>query len=232
MSHLAHDYDKMNDTLLASYAARFDNRAISLITTRNNQRLFRTAWSVLRNHADAEDVVQEAYLKAFRAIDGFSGTSSLSTWLTRIVLNAAIDRKRSIDGRKAALDSQDVALLEHYRINYSSLNDTSNLPSSKLARAELSRYLKAAVGRLPEQYRTAFVLRDIEEMSIAEAAEVMSVPAATIKSRLFRARRLLRKDIEAEFGDVFDDTITFAGADCQAMTARVVEQLNNARKGK
>ena len=231
MNNLAHDYDKMSDLALAARAASLDRRAIALITTRNNQRLFRTAWSVVRNHSDAEEVVQEAYLKAFRSMAGYSGTSSLSTWLTRIVLNTAIDRKRAIEGRRTALDNQDVALLEHYRMTYSSLNDSLSSPSSTLARAELSRYLKAAVSRLPDQYRTVFILRDVEDMSISETADAMDIPSATVKSRLFRARRLLRKDIEAEFGNVFDDTITFAGADCEAMTARIVSELCPAKNG-
>lgn len=225
MNNIVHDYEKMSDTQLAECAALRDNIAVTLITKRNNQRLFRAAWSILRNHSDAEDVVQEAYLKAFNALEKFEGKSSLSTWLTRIVLNAAIDRKRSLNRRRALLENQDVVLMDTYRSNYTSNSDTSDLPNSKLARSELSKFLKAAVRRLPDQYRTVFILRDIEEMSIAETSDAMTIPPATIKTRLFRARRLLRKEIEAEFGDVFDDTITFAGADCEAMTTRIVESI-------
>ncbi|MEP2989790.1 MAG: RNA polymerase sigma factor [Parasphingorhabdus sp.] len=231
MNNLAQDYEKMSDLAVARCAARLNHRAIALITTRNNQRLFRTAWSVLRNHADAEDVVQEAYLKAFRSIENYSGTAALSTWLTRIVLNAAIDRKRSIESRRVALENQDVAYLEHYRMTYSSFDNSANSPNSELARSELSKYLKAAVSRLPDQYRTVFILRDIEGMSISETADAMEIPPATVKSRLFRARRLLRKDIESEFGNVFDGTITFAGADCKAMTTRIVSELCPTKNG-
>ena len=225
MKNTAINYESLSDQELAGYAHACDRSAIRLITTRNNQRLFRTAWSVLRNHADAEDVVQETYLKAFSAIDGFAGHSTLSTWLTRITMNTAIDRQRSIARRKAALDKQDVALMEHYRSNYASLGGKRNQPNSQLVRAELSKFLKLAIGRLPDQFRTVFILRDVEAMSVEETAEVLEIKPATVRSRLYRARRLLRQDLETEYADLFDDTIMFAGADCEAMTNRVINAL-------
>ena len=232
MSKPAIDYDRLDDIRLAARAAAGDSRAVALITTRNNQRLFRTAWSVLRNHSEAEDVVQEAYAKAFQSIEKFEGKSSISTWLTRIVLNASIDRNRSISRHRIALESQDVALLETYRANFTSGGISRDLPSAALERSEISKFLKAAIGRLSAEYRTVFVLRDIENMSIAETADVLGLSAPAVKSRLFRARRFLRKDIEASFGDVFEEAIPFAGVDCAAMTARVVEQVCNREKEK
>lgn len=231
MKTTAREYESLSDQQLARYAYAGNSSAIRLITTRNNQRLFRTAWSVLRNHADAEDVVQEAYLKAFAAMDGFAGQSALSTWLTRITMNMAIDRKRSIARRKAALDKQDVALMEHYRSNYASLGGVRNQPNGKLVRAELSKFLKLAIGRLPDQFRTVFVLRDMEAMSVDETAVVLAIKPATVRSRLFRARRLLRQDLEAEYSDLFDDAIMFAGADCEAMTNRIINALSPNQNG-
>ncbi|WP_164115358.1 RNA polymerase sigma factor [Sphingorhabdus sp. Alg239-R122] len=225
MNNIAHDYEQMNDRQLVEAAVQKDSTAIALITRRNNQRLFRAAWSILRNHADAEEVVQDSYLKAFRALDKFEGKSSLSTWLTRIALNTALDRKRSNDRKIDAFRAQDVTVIDAYRSTYSSSSEASELPSSILARSELSKFLKAAVRRLPDPYRTVFILRDIEGMSVAETAKAMEIPASTIKTRLFRARRLMRKDIEVEFGNVFDDTITFAGADCEAMTAKIIKEF-------
>ncbi|MEW4466645.1 RNA polymerase sigma factor [Parasphingorhabdus sp. JC815] len=219
-------YESLSDTQLAQRAYARDGAAIRLITTRNNQRLFRTAWSVLRNHADAEDVVQETYLKAFAAMNGFTGQSTLSTWLTRITMNSAIDRQRSIARRKAALDKQDIALMEHYRSNYASLGGVRNQPNSQLARSELSRVLKLAIARLPDQYRMVFVLREVEAMSVAETADVLEIGQATVRSRLFRARRLLRRDLEAEYADIAEHSVTFAGADCEAMTSRIITALD------
>ncbi|WP_417590451.1 RNA polymerase sigma factor [Parasphingorhabdus sp.] len=225
MTNAAINYEKLNDQELARYAHARDRSAISLITMRNNQRLFRTAWSVLRNHADAQDVVQDAYLKAFAVIGQFEGQSSLSTWLTRITLNAAIDRQRSIERRKAALNKQDVALMEDYRSNYASLGGARSQPDSRLVREELGKFLKLAIGRLPEQFRTVFVLRDVEAMSVTETADILDINPATVRSRLFRARRLLRQDLETEYADLFDDMIVFAGADCEAMTDRILNAI-------
>ena len=105
-------HDTLSDVDLAALAVQRDGGAIKLIIVRNNQRLFRTAWSVLRHHNDAEEVVQEAYLKAFASIATYSGKSSLSTWLTRIALNAALDFRRASARRRAAFEAQDISMIE------------------------------------------------------------------------------------------------------------------------
>ncbi len=223
------NYETLSDVDLAGLAEQRDVTAIRTITTRNNQRLFRAAWSVLRNHADAEEVVQDAYLKAFTRLDSFSGASSLSTWLTRIVINTALDHKRAAQRRKAGLANQDVAMLEDQRALRHSNQGAAQTPENLLARQELAKSLKTAVARLPDDYRSIFVLRDIEGMSVRETAEAASLNEATVKTRLFRARLLLRKDLAAELNGVFANTITFAGADCEAMTARVLAALNMSK---
>lgn len=223
--------DMQSDMDLAALAVMRDPSAIKVITTRNNQRLFRAAWSVLRDHADAEEIVQEAYLKAFTSMETYSGKSSLSTWLTRIVVNAALDRKRAMDRRRAKLATQDVAMIEDQRAIQAANEGASHSPETQLAQAELAKLLMSAVARLPDQYRSVFVLRDIEGMSVNETSEVTSLKAATVKSRLFRARRLLREMLEPELGNLFAGTITFAGADCEAMTARILAALPPIAKG-
>jgi RNA polymerase sigma-70 factor (ECF subfamily) len=217
--------EMLDDVELARIAASRNPHAVRIITTRNNQRLFRTAWSVLRNHSDAEDVVQEAYLKAFNSLENFNGTSSLSTWLTRIVYNAAIDRKRAIKRRKSEFLQQDIALLEEYQSRHQAQAGPRS-PESELLRKQFSDLLKTAIARLPDEFRSVFVLRDIEGMSVAETAEALEIKEATVKSRLFRARRELRKHLELEFETIVTDTIAFAGADCEAMTTRVLAALN------
>jgi RNA polymerase sigma-70 factor (ECF subfamily) len=224
MPHELIDFERMSDSELVSRAARKDAQAIRTITTRNNQRLFRTAWSVLRNHADAEEAVQEGYLKAFGALETYSGEASLSTWLTRIVLNASIDRLRAIKRRHTDLVQQDVAILNEYQARYAPAEGPMS-PESELARKQLMQLLKVAITRLPDEFRPVFVLRDIEGMSVQETAEVLQIKQATVKSRLFRARRDLRKALEREFDSIFTDTIAFAGADCEAMTYRVLAAL-------
>lgn len=219
-------YETLSDVELADRAVRRDVSAIKIITARNNQRLFRAAWSVLRSHTDAEEAVQEAYLKAFTNLSGYSGKSSLSTWLTRIVVNTALDHKRASDRRRTALQSQDVAMIEDQRAIHAANASTSQPPETQLVRSELADAIKNAVSRLPDQYRSVFVLRDIEGMSVRETAQVASLKEATVKSRLHRARHILRDDLAVEIGGILSDSITFAGANCEAMTQRFLTALN------
>ncbi len=216
--------ESVSDVVLAREAAGRDPAAIRLITTRNNQRLFRAAWGVLRNNADAEDVVQEAYLKAFRSLDRFEGASSLSTWLTRIVINAALDRKRAAERRRTELLEQDVAMLDEYKARFAQTAGIT--PETSLARKELSRLLTAAIADLPDEYRTVFILREIECMSVRDTAQALEVSEAVIKTRLLRARRRLRDALSPDMRTLLDGTIAFAGADCEAMTARVLAALD------
>lgn len=218
------------DAELIRQAQQKDVYAIRLITSRYNQQLFRVAWSVLQNHADAEDVLQESYLKAFTALKSFSGQSSLSTWLTRIVLNTALDTIRATNRRQSALNEQDVVLMDVYRSHYTS-SSNSEQPDRHLMKSEFAKILKAALGRLPEQYRTTFILREIEGLTVTEAANILSINEATVKTRLFRARRLLKQALEPEFGDIFKSTLPFAGSECEAMTSRVLKALITDPKG-
>jgi RNA polymerase sigma-70 factor (ECF subfamily) len=214
----------MTDAELAACAFRRDPRAVRLVTARNNQRLYRAAWSVLKNRADAEEAVQDAYLKAFAAPASFAGRSSLSTWLTRIVLNEALERKRAAERRKRTFGG-DVARLEEYREKFMSAQSRLRSPEAHLIRAELAAALEKSIVRLPEDLRMVFILRDIEEMSVEETAEALGAPAATVKTRHHRARRRLQRDLDPDFRAILAETLRFAGADCGRMTERAVAAL-------
>ena len=224
-------YDNLSDIDLAARAAAREAGAIRMITTRNNQRLFRAAWSVLRSHTDAEEAVQDAYLKAFNRMADYSGKASLSTWLTRIVVNTALDHKRAAERRRAALYDQDIAVIEDQRALHAANSGVAQSPEAELARAELGRAIMKAVARLPDDYRSVFVLRDIEGMSVRETAQAASLKEATVKTRLHRARHLLRDDLAVDIGGIIANTIPFAGADCEAMTQRVLSALIPAQTG-
>jgi len=224
MPQEAVNFDTMSDAELVRRAIQRDGLAIRTITLRHNQRLFRAAWGILRHHADAEDVVQEVYLKAFTALESYSGQASLSTWLTRIVINTAIDRQRAALRRQTSTLDQDIAMLDDYREKY--VHDAEKTPESDLLRAEISQRLKAAIAKLAEEFRLVFILRDIEGMSARETAEALGVKEATVKTRLFRARRDLRADLAPDLKSIFTETLPFAGADCEAMTDRVLKALN------
>lgn len=221
----ARDYEGLSELDLARRAHARDPQAIRLITTRNNQRLFRAAWSVLRNRADAEEAVQDAYVKAFTGA-GFEGRSSLATWLTRIAVNEALTRKRANEARKRSLADADITQIDDYREKLMSVSLRS--PEFQMLRAELAKAIEAAIARLPEEFRTVLVLRDIEEMSVEETAEALDIVAATVKTRHLRARRRLRQEIDPDFRAVLADTLRFDGSHCEAMTARAIAALTEA----
>jgi RNA polymerase sigma-70 factor (ECF subfamily) len=216
------DLEGLDDVALAAMIAAGDSEAVRLLTERNNQRLFRAAWSILRNRAEAEDSVQSAWLKAFAAIRTYEGRSSLTTWLTRIAINEALGRQRSARRRRARLSSDSVVQMDEYREKLMRGSASQASPDAAFAREQLRRLMERAIAALPETFRTVFVLRDVEGLSVEETAEALSILPATVKTRLLRARRRLRDALEPELATALEGTFPFAGADCAAMTERVV----------
>jgi len=217
------DYESLSDLELARLIAARDPAAVRLVTQRNNQRLFRTAWSVLKNREEAEDSVQSAYLGAFRAIGSFEGRSSLSTWLTRIVLNEALGRARAARRRRAGLDEKSVIHLDDYREKLMRGSLAGAAPDAAVAREQMRLLLEKAIGALPEPFRLVFVLREVEGLSVEEVAETLGVLPATVKTRDLRARRRLQEALAPELKAALTGTFPFAGADCERMTLRVLE---------
>ena len=222
------DYRKLTDVELAGLLAQRDPEAVRLVTERNNQRLFRTAWSILKNRSDAEDAVQSAYLRCFANIGGFEGRSSLSTWLTRIVINEALGRQRSARRRRANLDGSSVTLLDDYREKLMRGSMTPIAADGAIAREQIRRMLEDAISRLPDTFRPVFMLRDVEGLSVDETAEMLGVAPATVKTRHFRARQRLQQELAPELKTALEGTFPFAGADCAAMTERVLAAMASA----
>lgn len=219
------DYDSLDDLALARLIAARDPEAVRLLTLRNNQRLFRAAWSILKDRSEAEDAVQSGYLRALGAMAGFEGRSSLSTWLTRIVVNEALGRLRSERRRRAHLERSDVAFIDDYREKLMRGSASDTAPDTNLAREQLRHAIEAAVAELPQPFRTVFVLREVEELSVEETAEALGILPATVKTRHLRARRRLQAALEIEVKSAFGASFPFAGADCERMTARVLAAL-------
>ena len=216
------DYEVLDDIVLAGLVAVRDPAAVRLVTTRNNQRLFRAAFAILGNRAEAEDAVQSAYLRAFAAIRTFEGRSSLSTWLTRIAVNEALGRLRAAKRRRAHLDGASVTILDDYREKLMQGSMSGAAPDKAQARAELRALMEEAIGRLPEPFRLVFVLREIEGLSVEEVSETLGLVPATVKTRHLRARRRLQEMLAPEVKDALTGSFPFAGADCGALTGRVV----------
>ena len=214
------DYGQLSDLELAERIAVRDAEAVRLVTQRNNQRLYRLAWSILKNRAEAEDAVQGAYLNAFAAIGAFRGGAALSTWLSRIVINEALQRRRKLE-HQAPVPGDAVVLIDEYRDKL--MGGSAHAPQdSAVARQQIRAMLERAVARLPDDFRLVFVLREIEGSSVEETAEALGVAPATVKTRHLRARRRLQAELGPELKAALHGTFPFLGGDCEALSERVV----------
>jgi RNA polymerase sigma-70 factor (ECF subfamily) len=218
------DYAALDDMALARLCGTRDREALRHLISTNNQRLFRTAWSILKDRNEAEEAVQATYLNAFAAIDNFEGRSSLSTWLTRIAVNEALGRMRTQRRRRIQLESDGVALIETYRERLAQAS-AAPAPDASVAREQLRLLIERAVADLPDIFRSVFVLREVEGLSIEETAEALAIPTATVKTRLLRARRKLQQALAPEVKGALTGSFPFAGADCAALTERVLAQI-------
>ena len=218
------DYATLADAQLAMLCAGRDGQAVRHLITANNQRLFRTAWSILRDRSEAEEAVQAAYVSAFAAMDRFEGRSALSTWLVRITVNEALGRLRAQRRRRVHLENAGVPMIENYRDKLMR-GSQAPAPDANLAREQLRALLEREVGALPDNFRAVFVLREIEGLSVEETSEALAIPQATVKTRLLRARRRLQDALAPEVRTALTGTFPFAGADCAAMRERVLKEL-------
>lgn len=223
------DIDMLDDSALVMLARTRDEAAVRLIIRRHNQRLFRTARAIVRDDAEAEDVVQEAYVRAFTHLDTFRGDSALSTWLTRIALNEALARLRR-RRPTVGLDHPDLDAVSAGGRVLAFPSLTAD-PEAEADRARLRDLLERAVDGLPEPFRIVFVLRAIEEMSTEETAEHLGIRPETVKTRLHRARRLMRLAIEREASGALSGVFPFDGARCTHMAERVLMRLREIDGG-
>jgi RNA polymerase sigma-70 factor (ECF subfamily) len=215
----------LDDAELARQIGARDERAFETVMRAHNSMLYRLARSILRDDADAEDAVQDAYLSAYRNIASFRGGAKLSTWLARIVINEAYGRLRKQKQRGVVVPF-DAGANEQARTQEDTMaDDRAEQPDAAAMRAELRRLLERRIDALPEQFRTAFVLREVEEMSVEDAAECLDVPPATVRSRAFRTRALLRESLSREIDTATVDAFGFAGARCDRIVANVLARV-------
>jgi RNA polymerase sigma-70 factor (ECF subfamily) len=226
---ITHRLEDLDDRALVALALQRDEAAIRLIMQRHNRRLYRVARSVLGDDAEAEDVVQEAYVRAFTHMDSFRGEARLSTWLTRIALNEALGRLRQ---RRPTTELHEIDAMDEQgeaRVIFLPSARQDN-PEASVARAEVRRLLERAVDQLPVPFRSVFVMRDIEEMSVEETASQLGLRPETVKTRLHRARRLLRQALNETLASGLADAFPFAGTRCVRMTDAVLDRLGAPQK--
>ena len=218
------DYSALPEAELVAFARAGRREAFAALMTRGNQRLFRIARAVVRDESEAEDVLQEAYVRAFAKLAEFRGEASIYTWLTRIVLNEAHGRLRK-RRRTVGLEAVEAAQGGAGRILMFPSALASDDPERDAALAETRRLLERAVDELPEAFRLVFVMREVEGCSIAETAANLGVKAETVKTRLHRARRLLRDALDARLASALTGAFPFLGARCQRITNAVLARL-------
>lgn len=220
------DYAALDEAQLVAHARAGRREAFAAIMTRGNQRLFRIARGVMRDETEAEDVLQEAYVRAFQALSSFRGDASIYTWLTRIVLNEAHGRLRK---RRTMVDLTELESAQRGGRGGQILAFPSGLetddPERDAARAQVRRLLETAVDELPEPFRLVFILREVEGSSIAETALALGVKPETVKTRLHRARKLLRERLDAQLASALTGAFPFLGARCQRITEAVLQRL-------
>ena len=212
----------IGDAELVRRARGRDEGAVRAIMQSNNRRLYRLARGILRDDSEAEDVVQETYVRAFTHLDSFRGDSSLATWLARIAMNEALGRLRR---QRPGVEwtSLPPGALEAQIIQFP-LSATSD-PEKAMAQREIQHVVEHAIDDLPEAFRIVFMTRVVEGMNIQETAEILGLKPETVKTRLHRARSMLRDNIEKKIGPVVIEAFPFAGKRCERLTDAVLKRL-------
>ncbi|HVT56213.1 MAG TPA: RNA polymerase sigma factor, partial [Xanthobacteraceae bacterium] len=186
-----------------------------------NRRLYRIARGIVRNDADAEEVVQEAYVRAFMHLGDFRGDSSLATWLSRITINEALGRLRRKRSRPEVQVEEPRLEAQVIPFPQTAIDD----PEKTMAQRQILQLVEQATDNLPENFRLVFITRVIEGMSVEETAEILGIPPETVKTRLHRARRLVREQLDKQIGPVLMDAFPFAGRRCERVTQAVLLRL-------
>jgi RNA polymerase sigma-70 factor (ECF subfamily) len=219
------------DAEIARRIGAGDTGALAVLMRRYNQKLFRTARSILKDDAEAEDAVQETYLHAYRGMEGFRGEARISTWLVRVVANEALGRLRK-RVRSAEVIRMDGNWEQDSDATEESMVDAApEQPDQAAMRAQSRRLLEKAIDALPDGFRTVFVLRAVEEMSVEETAEALGISQATVRSRFFRARGLLREALAREADMACEQAFAFAGERCDRIVAGVLARIGEMQAG-
>jgi RNA polymerase sigma-70 factor, ECF subfamily len=217
--------DDLPDAELAALAARADTGAFEVLMRRYNQLLFRTARSILKTDEETQDAVQEAYLNAWRGLPTFRSDAKLSTWLVRIVINEALGRVRKRAGTNVLpMDIMGGGQLPEPEEAMEADHDEQ--PDQIVGRAEIRRLMEARIDALPEAFRTVFMLRAVQELTVEEVAAALKIPEATVRTRFFRARSLLRESLSRDIDFALEDAFSFAGSRCDSIVANVLARIH------
>lgn len=220
---LVANFANVPDEGLVARVLEGDSVLFEILMRRYNQLLYRVARSILRNDAEAEDVMQDAYVRAYEHLSQFAGRSEFKTWLTRIAIHEALARVRR-EKRFAAPgpDQEEGDRMEQFASQQRS-------PEQQVADAELRSLLEQSILGLPDAYRSVYVLREVEQMSIDEVSRILDLSESTVKVRLHRARRALRKMIMMRTGTQVLSAFVFEAPRCDRVVARVFERISSGQ---
>lgn len=210
---------EMKDEEVVSRVLGGETALFEILMRRYNQRLYRVSRVILRNDAEAEDVMQDAYVRAYEHLHQFAGKAAFSTWLTRIAIHEALARKR----RRSRQEELDALPMNGESMPIMKSSDPS--PEDGTARAQMRDLLEQAIEHLPETYRTVVVMREVEEMSVAETAEGLGVTDAVVKTRLHRAHAMLRKEIYSRTKGKATELYQFHAVRCDRVVKAVFERI-------
>jgi RNA polymerase sigma-70 factor (ECF subfamily) len=217
------DLARVPEADLVARARARDEQAVRELTRRYNRRLYRLARGILLNDTEAEDVVQEAYGRAFTSLDRFRGDAAFGTWITRIAMNEALGRKRR--RRPTSEWTPETEARASAAVIPFPVRLTSHDPERQMAEREVRELIERSIDALPDGFRLAFIAREVEGLSLEEAATVLGIRPETVKTRVHRARRRLRAEIERRIGPGLAAAFPFDGARCERMTEAVVRRV-------
>lgn len=212
--------DTISDHEIITRILSGEKNLYALILRRYNQRLYRIAMSIIDDDAEAEDVMQVTYINAYENLEKFAFKASFSTWLTRILINESLlrlkKRGKSINMNDDIMDKE---IYQQYRTEVQT-------PVSKMLNAELKLALEEAIRRLPEKYRTIFIMREIEDMNVAETQACLAISEVNVKVRLNRAKALLKESLSEFYKK--DDILHFHLSRCDKMVERIMNQVEGS----
>lgn len=212
--------DTANDVHLVGRILAGDTHALDRMMRLNNRRLFRVARSILNDDAEAEDAVQDTYIRAYHSLGDFRGEARLSTWLTRIIVNQAIERRRRRARAGSELPDEDVTEREPAPL--------AEMPEAQAIRSELRQLAEHAIDALPANHRAVFMLRAVEGLSVEETAAALGLSPANTKTSFHRARNRLRDVLGKQIGPVVETLFNFDGKRCDRIVAEVFAALDLA----
>lgn len=211
-----------DDSQLVRLSLEGNTQAFEFIMRKHNRLLFRTARSILKNDTESEDVLQEAYVKAWRALKSFRDDAKLSTWLVRIVVNESLGRLRKAGADVIPLDTHGTHAHDDDTLD----QQAGAHPETLAMTTQMRQLLESRIDSLPDVFRTVFVLRAVQELSVEETAIALDIPEATVRSRFFRARGLLRESLARDIDMATSDAFSFDGARCDRIVANVTQRLS------